>query len=144
MAQYGYWHIDIFPWMSWKASSNYSSFARTNDTVALGMCRFGCGSFAANKHIEWDVPITAGTWTLTVIHYTTGSGGICTPSIGGSDLATFDTYTAGNVRNVVYQASGIVIADSAIYELKLRTDSKNASSSAYDLSLHLINLTRTA
>lgn len=142
MAQYGYWHIDIFPWMNWKSSSTAGS-TRTNTSSALGM-GYLVTATSINQHIEWDVPLTTGTWTLTLIWRSGTGNAIITPSIDGVDLATFDGYEAAPVQNKVTQWTGISIITDGIKEIRFRGDSKNASASGYAIQPQLINFTRTA
>ena len=143
MATYSSPHIDIAPWMDWKSSSTLTP-ARTNSTNALGMgFQDTDAGGVSGKHIEWDVALTAGTWTLTTIYLKQAHGGIATPSLDGVDLATFDSYSASLVWNSVAQVTNISVATDGIKELKYRTDTKNASSSDYDLGIIWITLTRT-
>jgi len=94
------------------------------------------------RYVTYDVALDAGTWTLTVIYQKNTDCGVVTPSLGGSDLSTVDMYAA-SADDQVSQWTGITVATAGVYELKFRTDSKNASASDYDLMLQLITLTRT-
>lgn len=144
MATYAPYHVDIAPWMNWKASSTYATMNRTNYSGALGMGYLTAASGGATgQHMEWDVALTAGTWTLTVVYLKSGSFGIVTPSIDGTDLSTLDTYVAGTTYNNVNQWTGINIASDGVKELKFRTDSKNAGSAGYNFYPQWITLTRT-
>ncbi len=143
MTEYGPHHIDIFPWMKWKASSNYSSITRVVDSTSLGMGRMTAADGSASKHVEWDVALISGTWTFTLIYTKVNSAGILTPSLDGSDLSTLDMYNSTNSLNLVQQWTGISISTGGVKELKFRTDTKNASSSNYNLFIQLINFTRT-
>lgn len=146
MAQYGYWHIDIFPWMNWKAETVTVSgtISRINLSTALGMGYLYCNPGSVQKYVTWDTALTAGTWTLTLIYRSSNDFGVVTPSIDGSDLATLDCYNASTTGNLVQQWAGINVPSDGVVELKLRVDSKNASSSNYRSQYQLINFTRTA
>lgn len=144
MTAYSPWHIDIAPWAQWKSSSTYT-LTRTNHSSYLGMGYLYCDAAGASgKHIEWDVGLGAGTWQLTLIYTKYTNYGILIPSIDGVDLASLDCYNSGASTNLANQWSGITVASSGIKELKFRTDTKNASSSDYDLLLQWITLMRTA
>lgn len=135
-------HCDIWPWMNWKAST-FNATTRTNGSGYLGM---GVLDLDANSttgcYISYEVALDAGTWTLTLIYQKNVDCGIVTPSLGGSDLSTVDTYAA-SADDQVAQWTGITVATAGVYTLKFRTDSKHASSSDYDLMLQLVTLTRT-
>lgn len=142
MTTYAPRHCDIWPWTDWY-SSTFTSATRTNGSGYLGM---GALDLNANSttgcYISYNVALDAGTWTLTVIYQKNTDCGIVTPSLGGTDLSTLDTY-ASSADDQVGQWTGITVGAAGVYELKFRTDSKNASASDYDLMLQLVTLTRT-
>lgn len=129
MATVGPAHIDIVAWGNVKAATGTYTRLQDSSTLTGGHGYDSAG--AINNYLTWDVPLIAGNWTITVIHYTNINRGIVTPSIAGTDLATYDGYSAGPVRNVVAQWTGVSVATSGVKEFKLRCDSKHASSSGY-------------
>lgn len=143
MATYAPYHVDIALWMDWKSSSTYT-ITRINNSTHLGMGRLNCDAASATgKHIEWDVALAAGTWTLTLIYCLDNNAGVLTPSIDGTDLSTIGMYSASFTPNTVAQWTGITIGSAGIKEIKMRTDSKHASSGDYDIYPQWITLTRT-
>lgn len=143
MATYAPRHVDIWPWTKWKAHT-LDSVTRTNHTGYLGMGYLQHTAAGTGCYVTYDVALDAGTWTLTWIRGSGPAGGIVTVSLGGVDLApTVDTYSAGGTANLVSQWTGITVATAGVYELKLRTDSKHASSTGYNFASALYALTRT-
>lgn len=144
MATVAPYHIDINPWLGWNSMTFGGSNVRPNRTTSLGMAYMG---FRANSvtgcYVTWDVPMAAGTWTITYIGLKDNNAGIITPSLDGVDLSTLDMYSGSNVENFVNQWTGISVATTGIKTLKLRTDSKNASSGNYNIDTIWITLTRT-
>ena len=142
MATYAPRHVDIWPWTKWKAHT-FNAATRTNGSGYLGMAVLDLDANSATGcYVTYDVALDAGTWTLTVIYQKNTDCGVVTPSLGGSDLSTVDTYAA-SADDQVAQWTGITVATAGVYELKFRTDSKHGSSSDYDLMLQLVTLTRT-
>ena len=137
MATIGPAHIDIVAWGNAKSSSG--SYARAQQPSL-------CGGYAAdgtliNNYLTWDVPLIAGTWTVTVMYTRSTSTGVFTASVDGVDLSpTVDMYGAGTY-NMVAQWTGVSVASSGVKEFKLRVLSKNASSSAYGLPVQLVTFT---
>lgn len=137
MATIGPAHIDIVAWGNAKSSSG--SYARAQQPSL-------CGGYAAdgtliNNYLTWDVPLIAGTWTVTVMYTQSTSTGVFTASVDGVDLSpTVDMYGAGTY-NMVAQWTGVSVASSGVKEFKLRVLSKNASSSAYGLPVQLVTFT---
>lgn len=133
-------HCDIWPWTKWKANT-YSSPIRAVNSTALGMGFLGCSAGTPiNSYIAWDVALDAGTWTLTVIYPKYTDQAIITPSLGGTNLATYDSRGVLSYNNV-YQATGITVATPGIYEL--RFTSTGTSGTQYVGTWQLITLTRT-
>lgn len=100
---------------------------------ALTTAFFGGNAWLDNQYEwrEWNVPMEAGTWTLTVVYMKTPAGGVVTPSIDGTDLTTFDTKLASGVPDYIYQASGITVTSTGVKALRFRCDSTFATESPY-------------
>lgn len=135
----GPWHIDIRPWSSWVAGTGVTRDPNNN--------QMGTGralTFNLNDFIAWDVPLTAGTWTVTVLHDKDVNRGIATVTFDATTVGTIDTYNGSTVQNAATQITGIVVGADAIVRLKFAVLSKNASSSSYIFTPQHITLTRTA
>ena len=140
MATIGPAHIDIVGWGNAKAASPNPMTRLQSASMLTGGYTYGAST--VNNYMTWDVPLVAGTWTVTVIYATENNRGVITGSIDGVDLSpTVDAYSAGATSNVVTQWTGVSVASSGVKEFKLRAASKNASSSAYYIAPHLINFT---
>lgn len=95
-------------------------------------------------NLSYKVDLPAGTYTLLVLVTTASSFGIVDVDIDGTEVASFDCYSAGDVNNVRKIETGIDVTTSGIKTLKLRVDGKNGSSSAYYIGVNYISLWRTA
>lgn len=141
MATVGPAHIDIVPWGNVKASS--AAVTRQQVSTALTGGDIHAGALV-NNYMTWDVPLVAGTWTVTVQYAKSSNVGVTTASIDGVDLSpTVDGYAAGASYNNVVQWSGVSVTTPGVKEFKLRADSKNASSSSYFQIVQLITFTNT-
>lgn len=100
---------------------------------------------AMNNYVEWVDWLEAGTWTMHVLFTKASNGGVVTPSIGGSDLATIDQYAASSVvYNAVATFAGISIGTSGTTTIRFRAASKHASSSGYYIRVSVVEFVRTA
>jgi hypothetical protein len=99
---------------------------------------------AQNDEITWPVSLSAGTWTISMIHHTFTDRGIYTFRLDGSTVGTIDGYSAGSTLNVVSTITGIAVAASGKKTLSVKMATKNASSSNYSFLSPLICLVRTA
>lgn len=143
MATIGPAHIDIVGWGNWKTTSGVTTPGRTQASTALTGGKFSAASWAVNNYITWDVPLVAGTWTVTLIHGKTTDAGILTASLDGVDLTgTSDAYAA-TAYNTVQQWTGVSVTTGGVKEFKVRADTKNASSSSYALPVQSITFTNT-
>ncbi len=100
----------------------------------------------SESHLEWKIPLQAGTWTIDVVHVESSDAGIMTLSLGGADLApAIDAFRAqedGIAYNRVATFSGVNVASTGIHNLKIRTASKNSLSTGYFGYLTWIRLVR--
>ena len=145
MATFAPYHVDIAGWTKWKSSSDYASFTRTINTNGWSMGYTACAAGGSSaKHIEWDVALAAGTWTIMFTYVKTSASGIATVSLDGSDIGTIDTWKSSGLQpNFRSSIASIVVASPGVKELKVSTATKNASSTDYDFLLQWITLSRT-
>lgn len=137
----GPWHIDITPWQSWvyEAGSTPNRYAVSGNFGGGVLYPNGFGS--ASNEIGWDVPLTAGTWTITLIYNQPGAiNAIATMKLDTTTVGTIDMSTGGS--NAVGTISGISVSTDAIYRLKFTTPTTNTANYYYEL-VH-ITLSRTA
>lgn len=100
---------------------------------------------AAGSYREWKFLLAAGTWVFTLIYYMGSSAGIIDISLDGSVFVNdLDMYSAGASYNNVSDTTGIVVAASGIYTLRIEVVNKNASSSGYGFSQNWLAFRRTA
>jgi len=144
MATDGPWHIDIRPWIGYNAISLASGVLRSQQNGLLGGGVVHNGSGVLNDYMAWDVPLTAGTWTVTLLHKTENTNGIYTLKLGTTTVGTIDGYSASATGNVASQVTGIAVGVNATVRFSVNMASKNGSSSGYKLQLQHISLDRTA
>jgi hypothetical protein len=85
----------------------------------------------ASSWIQWKLPIGAGTWDISVTYASSPDAAIMTASLDGTDVGTIDGYADPSVFNVQGEINNVTVASSGMHTLRIRTDSKNASSSGY-------------
>ncbi len=99
---------------------------------------------AQGRWIEFQVWLPAGTWQLTQVGYRDTAQGILSITLdGGSVVGTIDNYgTAGYVK--FSPATGIAVATTGIYTVRLAASTKNASSASYAMQIDNLEFRRTA
>lgn len=143
MAFIGPAHIDIIPWNNYKAVSGFTP-ARTQSSAALTGGALTGSSSTAGNYVTWDVPLMAGTWTVTLLYSKSTAAGVITASLDGVDLSgTVDGYNGSTTYSNVNQWTGVSVATGGVKEFKLRCDTKNGSSSSYYPRPQLITFTNT-
>lgn len=136
------WIVDIDPFLPPSATSY--AYGISIDTTNLYNGRMTYGDGTINQWVAWDIPLSAGTWTLEVIYLTMANRPIATVSIDGVSVASYDGYSATNVPNVFVSFPGIKVRRSGVQRLQFTATSKNASSGGYYLGFQHIRLLRTA
>lgn len=140
--------INICPWTSWSAVNEVtgSSTVRTQASTYLsgGLLNSSSAS-VSGYYIEYKVPISTGTWTLTMIGRLGTAQGIFKVSIDGVDVVTgIDRYSGSSTDNSVVEATGIVITSSGVKTVRFTVTGKNASATAYAFQMHWFSFRRTA
>ena len=132
--------IEIVPWGQPKSTVGGFTRGQAN-TYFGGGSSYGSG--AQNDEVTWDVLLDSGTWQLTHIDQKLFNRGIVTYYLDATSLGTQDWYNATQVAPFVATITGITVATAGWYTLKLKVESKNASSSAYYWSAVYLVLQRT-
>ena len=146
-------HVFIGPGTRPKANTNWSGALTYSSTAFHNALMDTQGGPTQNDTISWDVALRAGTWTLALQHMKGSNRGIYTIALAPvavdgtvgafADVGTVDGYNAA--LTVTDEAvTGIVVADSSIYRLRLTMATKHASSAGYRGSVSALSLTRTA
>ncbi|MBA7615162.1 hypothetical protein ES703_22439 [subsurface metagenome] len=135
-------HINILP-------VNYNSIGQGTWALSVQDTEYLNHYFYTTTQVQGDnvsykVYLQAGTYTLRIVSLTYLDSGIVTFDINDTEIASFDLYSAGIVRNAVNSQADIVVAATGLYTLKLAIDTKNGSASAYGCRISSINLWRTA
>ena len=98
---------------------------------------------AINDEVNWDVIMSAGIWTVEVLHTRSTDCGIVTVQLDGSSVGTIDLYGT-TARNIISSLAGVSVATGGKKRLKFLMATKNASSSNYFANLQHVALKRTA
>jgi len=100
---------------------------------------------AANgDNIHFNVDIPPGTYTLKLMYSSSPNAGILDIDLGGTEIASIDTYAATGTSNNILTDTGNVVSTGGILDLVLRVDGKNASSGGYKVFIGFFSLIRTA
>ena len=133
--------IDICPWGNWYSNTSYSTRTQYSGYFSGGTIVNGG---VQNAEVVWKVPLSAGTWTLTLFYEKGSNIGNNHMYLDSTALGSFDGYNASPIFTSVGEITGIVVASSGVYSLKAKVESKNASSSNYHSRVIWVNLRRTA
>lgn len=141
------WLIDVDVLMTSSSATNWNS--NTIDTAAFYNGRKG-STGAQNAEVNYDVVLSAGTWTIEVMHFTFTDAGIMSVQLDDgagvfAEVGTIDTYSAALTRNVRTSITGVAVTATARKRrLKLKMTDKNASSTNYAGYIQHVQLRRTA
>ena len=133
------WLIEIVPFMTPIATVGFVNDLYSG--MAFNAAKRSGG--LVNEEIEFDVVLSAGTWTISLLNSVGPDRGIATIYLDGVSVGTADLYAAAGA-NSVNSVTGVVVATSGKKRLKIKMATKNASSTAYYAFLNLISLRRTA
>lgn len=130
------WEINLLG-LSGTSNTNFStnSFASDNPYIA--------STSAQNAYVEWQVALSAGTWSVFLNHYKGSDRGIYTVAIAGSTAGTIDGYNASST-SAVGSITGISVAATGVQAIRFTMATKNASSSSYFGAIFGVQLLRTA
>jgi len=129
--------LELYPWMADDASA--PAWQATASAIFYGYFYNG---IALHNYLEWEVDLSAGSWSAEILHIKAGSSGIAHLLLDGVDQGQADFYAASTAYN---QRSTIAftVGESGLHTLRLAADSKNVSSSNYTIFMQLLRLTRT-
>lgn len=147
----------LYPWRHFlhgyasmlNASSQVGTWQRvtTQWEAALQVMNNGWGMFntagAQNDELAYNLPMSAGTWTITLITRKSSNTGICTVLIDGTSVGTADTFAA-SVGLGIFNITGVTVATSGVHKVTLRAATKNASSTGFFLNFLAADIFRTA
>jgi hypothetical protein len=133
------WRVEINP----ATASGYTNWSTVSYAAVVGaVARISVGS--QNNEVYWDIVLGAGTWTVSLVHTAGNDKGIYSVQLDGVEVGTIDGYNASTVNNTISAVTGIVVASTGVKRLKLRMETKNASSSSYYGTIQVLSLQRTA
>lgn len=135
------WRVDINPLTVPSTQTNWSTLQVNTAQMTNGYLQ---SSGAQNAEIGWDVTLSAGTWSLSVLGAKSSNLGIITASIDGTSIGTMDQYQAPALTpNLLFSVVGFT-ATAGKKRLLLKMATKNASSSSYFGLISVVTLQRTA
>lgn len=136
-------HITILP-SSYNAIGQGTWAYVLTATEFLGGIWGNSGTHADGDNISYKVYLAAGTYTLGMLCLKTSDRGIADFDIDAGEVASFDLYDAGALRNQWVTQASISVTTAGLKTLKLRIDGKNGSSSDHVVAFQYIALWRTA
>lgn len=117
----------------------------TSTAISTGTCQRNTPTPTNGDYVEWNVLLQAGTWSLDAVLTRFAAAGIAQFSVDGSNVGSaFDCYAASTTPHADHSATGIVIATTAVYPVRLTVAGKNASASGYGMALEALALKKTA
>lgn len=132
---------------SWNINSSYPTAAKlTGQSGASGssLVAFSSAPTSAGYYfIEMTTPtLTAGTYSLSYLYKSTSSQGKVQVSVDGVNIGTVgDQYSAGQVQQVNMNVGNVTLGFNGPHQIRFTTNSKNASSSGYAITIDRISMT---
>lgn len=136
------WLIDINVFMTSVSHINWNTIAKNTQYLTNGI-KYNSPS-ALNDEINFDVILSAGTWTIEVMHDKGVDRGMVEVALDGVAVGTIDGYDAGGLYDVRSNISAVTIAATGKKRLRLKVTGKNASATNHIFALQHIQLRRTA
>ena len=99
---------------------------------------------ANGDEIHYSVYLAKGTYTFGMLYLKTNANGIIDIYIDADEVASFDSYSAGNVFNSWGTQANIVVAASGLKTINFKIDGKNGASSNYYTYTSYLVFWRTA
>lgn len=142
MPDSGEGHITILPY-------SYSAIGQGTWAISIGATEFLNGLWHNTTkndgdNISYNVYLDAGTYTLGMLCLKVADAGIVDLDVDAVEVASFDLYDAGTVRNSWQTQAAIAVATAGLKTLRVRLHGKNASSTDYRAFFSYITLWRTA
>lgn len=139
----GWKDIDL-PWCIPIDPAKVAPYSATGFASQLGLAGNYAQMTALNDEAVFKLLFGPGTWTFNLWRTLFSSYGILTVSIDGTTVATLDNYSGAPINPGFVATTGITISAPGVYDVKLKTTSKNASSSNYNQRIWGFDFTRTA
>lgn len=137
------WLVQIVPFLGYSVVAG--SWTRNPDSsVIMGGYIYNGDPAGSGDEVTWPVVLSAGTWTIELLHHKASVRGIYTFSIAGSSVGTIDGYNATGQLNQVGSITGITVAASGTTTLSVKCTTRNASATKYGMIISLLSLKRTA
>jgi hypothetical protein len=130
--------IDNNGWSTYLYNSDhlYMCALKTNDTHLPGYDGFW---------VEWDVPFAAGTYKCVVVAHQRNYAGQIDVLLDGTEVvANAEFYHASANTGQWRTTSGISVSETKTYRVRVRINSKNASSTGFEGLLNRLSFVRTA
>lgn len=134
---YGRSHIE--PWFYDDISGSWS-FSDNNPTLY----KFYYVASSIGDYLEYLVPLSAGTYSFSILAPMNGDLGKAELKIDGDVVATIDLYAGSLAWNQIITETGIVVATSGIKTIRLEIITKNPSSSGNSFPWNSAVIRRTS
>lgn len=108
------------------------------------MSGFFTNAGSQDANVQWEIPMSAGTWTIRVTYIRHPNNGIMHFLIDGAEVGTIDSFGAG-AADFVSAITGVVVAASGVKTFEVKMATKNADPGTFYLAkIQAIQLQRTA
>lgn len=135
---FNHWYGFINVFAPPASNNNWSAITVDANAIYNGY-RYSNGMNATE--ISWQFLFSAGNWTISLMHMTGPNRGIYGVKVANNAVGNIQGYSANAVYNVV-SSNNVTIAATAVLELKIRMEGKNASSNNYYGAIQGIGLKR--
>jgi len=141
------WLIDIDPLTPMLDSNMWETYSKNDAWYYFCALITNSGFFPGSDGywVEWDVPLAAGTYDCSIVAaQSTDAGQVDVLLDGTAVVSNADFYHATAVASKVVTTTGIVVATTKTYRVRVRVNSKNASAAHYYCALNRLRFRRTA
>jgi len=143
--QAGEGHISIFPF-------NYSAIVQGSWAFSAISGSWGAHIFDNNSTpvigdaLDFQVYLAAGTYSLSVLYRKTTAAGIVEfyNTTDANSIGTIDAYAAAATNNNLTTLTSYAVATSGLKTIRMRSTTKNASSSNYVMVVNCFTFFKTA
>ena len=129
-------HVHIHPFQTPTTTTNFTTVGDNPDRRQSGG--------AQNDFVEWEVPLQAGQYTVTLTYQSLTSGGIATCALNGTSVGTIDTYSASPASTVVGSLTGVAVSSTDNHLVRFTASNRNASSTGTALRIRGVSFLKTA
>lgn len=126
-------------WSTYNGISNYQLV----DPMLYGVMLYNPPNGAQGDWLEFDVTLSAGTWSLVMCHYCEHNQAIRSVYIDGTLVGTIDGYANPGEHDRVDTIVGIVVESTGRHALRIVAATRNGACDGWLLGLQHLTFRRT-